>query len=901
MNAMPLLADRGQIGTFLGALFRYADPGTFVSLRAFDQFERGKPPILIDPILVDDNHALIARAGRAADHVANIAAPAVFAPPVATFSNASHARTVDLANGVALSVEIDAGDAHAKLRQLEHLLGPVTVAITSGSDWVNPDTGEVHPKMHLHWRLSEPTRTPEDHQRLQDARWLAAVLVEADRSAAPSAHPLRWPGSWNRKGTAKLAGIVMHNDAAELHLGDAFEALQTAVEASGLGKADDGPRVSGEPQAPLPLIASAFAALPNADVPWDEWTRMGMAVWRATGASEEGLAIWAEWSAKSGKHTEEACADRWRHYSTSPPQRIGAGTIFHMARLAGWVRPTRAASAPPQNDETDAGYWRSVASDPAAATGRRQHGAGEPEPWPDPVDFLAAGDLVAAPLLQADHVPDALHLFAADTAKRMGVDPTSVALSALVCCASCISEEWAVQPKRRDYTWTENARLWGAIVGEPSILKSPVIAACTRPIDKLDAEARARHVEAMKLYRVALQAARADKSGMTPEPPYPRLDRYLVEGATVEALSEVLRDDEEAKQRGPQGKVLSRHDEMSEFFGGLDRYKSGAKGGSDRGAYLRLYNGGRYTVDRIGRGTFAVPSWSACFVGGIQPGPIQRIARDAADDGLRQRFVYVVPDRQGRGEDAAPDAAAGQRYAALFPALVALHPGRPIGGGPIPSVVLDEGAHQHRDHVDAMARALAGMPDTSPRLKTALEKWPGLFARLALTFHLVDVADARAQHRPQPVLQVIPATTAAKVAAFMLEVLLPHLQRADALMFLSEQSGHASWVAGYILAHGLTKITTRDVTRAYGALRPPEMKRELASVMESLVTVGWLEPEQSSNPAKKDASTWQVNPAVHTRYAERSERERERRRQARESIAAAVALRRAAQEARGAA
>jgi hypothetical protein len=51
----------------------------------------------------------------------------------------------------------------------------------------------------------------------------------------------------------------------------------------------------------------------------------------------------------------------------------------------------------------------------------------------------------------------------------MGVDPTVVALPALVTLASVISEEWALQPKQRDNTWTENARICGAVVWRPPI------------------------------------------------------------------------------------------------------------------------------------------------------------------------------------------------------------------------------------------------------------------------------------------------------------------------------------------------------------------------------------------------------------------------------------------------
>ncbi len=456
-------------------------------------------------------------------------------------------------------------------------------------------------------------------------------------------------------------------------------------------------------------------------------------------------------------------------------------------------------------------------------------------------------------------------------------------------CASVASDNWRVQPKRHDYSWTENPRLWGAIVGEPSILKTPVIRAATRPIDLLDAEARAHHAEDMRIYKQQLRLAKADKSGATPEPVHPKLNRYLIEGATVDAISEVLRDDREAYQCAPARKVLSRHDEMSEFFAGLDRYHPGGKGGSDRGAYLRLYDGDRYTVDRIGRGTFAIPNWSACFLGGIQPGPIQNIAKTAAEDGLLQRFLYAVPGPQEAGVDRKPDTKAQNQYNALFPALAALSPPRTPDGKHFQTVVFHADAHQHREAVDAMIRIMTLMPDTSPQLLSAFGKWPGMFARIALTFHLIELANAAANNITPPYYSlVITEETSRRAADFMLDIALPHLLRAHRLMFSTKQTGHASWIAGYILAEQLDRITSRDVVRAYGALRAPEARDELIDVMASLTTIGWLEPETPTN-LMKPVNAWQVNPAVHVMFAPRHEREKARREKAREDIAAHIA------------
>src|SRR6185437_14211846 len=113
-------------------------------------------------------------------------------------------------------------------------------------------TGEVHPKLHLHWRLSEPTRDDEDHAKLRLARDLASRLVGADATGKPVVHPLRWPGSWNQKtDKPRLARIVALTDA-ELHLPDALDRVSEAIEAAGLAQVET--VRSGTPQAHASLV-----------------------------------------------------------------------------------------------------------------------------------------------------------------------------------------------------------------------------------------------------------------------------------------------------------------------------------------------------------------------------------------------------------------------------------------------------------------------------------------------------------------------------------------------------------------------------------------------------------------------------------------------------------------------
>ncbi|MBS7790082.1 DUF3987 domain-containing protein [Roseococcus sp. SDR] len=862
MNAVaPLAVDSAEIAHFVDALFRYADSGTFVSLRAFRDDVGGVFEISAHSINPHLN-TLIQAATQAAHRAANAPFPVTFCPPPATFNNPDKADEASLANGLVLSVECDSNPRVARTR-LEGLLGPATLVVASGGEWLDPEKGEMQPKLHLHWRLTEPTREAADHGRLKQARQVAQRLVGADASNTPIVHPLRWPGSWHRKGSPRLARIVAMDDAREIELQDALDRLQEAAAAAGL---HDHPK-SGE--------GASMGAGEERET--DELIRVVL-------TAED---YHAPLAALAMRYLKGGMAD--------------AQAVLTLRGLMNAVPPE---SRDLKDGSFQAGRWqaryddipRAVSSARAKLGERTEASAAAPGgDWPDPVDFLGDTELTGAPVLRPHHLPDALAPFVFDTAARMGVDPAAVALCAVVAAASVIPDDWRIQPRVHDDTWMESPRLWGAVVGDPSIMKTPVLKTATSPIERLDAEARDRHAEAMRKWREEMAAIKADRAppGIGPLPP--KLDRYLIEGTTVEALTEVLRRDDDAKQRAPSGKVLCRQDEMSGWLAGMDQYKAGGKGGADRAHYLTLFNGGRYVVDRIGRGTFAIPNWSACVLGGIQPEPIQRIAKDAADDGLLQRFLYCLPCGQGDGEDRRPDAAALARYRDLFPALATLRPStgfvelapevkhRPV--------VFHAEAHRHREDINALLKAQGAMPDSSARLKAALAKWPGTFARLALTFHLINIADANARGEHPPVAAVLSEDTARRAAAYMREVLLPHLLRADALLFLTRQTGHARWIAGFILASDEARekgrVTLRDIMRAYQPLRATEHRRELVEVLTTLELMGWLRAEPVKNAAKHP-SGWHVNPKLHTTFAMAAQAERERRQRAQEEMREAI-------------
>jgi hypothetical protein len=184
-----LEADSDEIDRFVRSLFRHASAHTYVSLRCFPQHDGGDGFSIRPFGLYGDNLDLLV---ELATYLATWAAAndGVFCPPVCTFRSAERASEAELAEGLVLSVELDDGDTDEKVAALESVLGPATVIAISGGLWNDPDSQAQYWKMHAHWRLAEPARTPETLQQLKTCRKVAAAL------------------SWHLKATPRLAQII---------------------------------------------------------------------------------------------------------------------------------------------------------------------------------------------------------------------------------------------------------------------------------------------------------------------------------------------------------------------------------------------------------------------------------------------------------------------------------------------------------------------------------------------------------------------------------------------------------------------------------------------------------------------------------------------------------------------
>jgi hypothetical protein len=226
--------DRDQLEMFVDALLRHRGTVGYLSFRSFLDNNKVLKPIRTVGLAHSKFDEIIDIAVEQARRAAQNPQPAVFCPPIAVFGNSVvasdregwQAREQDLLLGLVISVECDQHPDEARAK-LEEILGPATVVVKSGGQWINGNA-EPEDKLHLHWRLAVPAKG-DDLKKLKQARKLATAIVGGDASNVPSVHCLRWPGSYHRKSAPRLCKIVHLNADREVHLDEALRLLIAAA------------------------------------------------------------------------------------------------------------------------------------------------------------------------------------------------------------------------------------------------------------------------------------------------------------------------------------------------------------------------------------------------------------------------------------------------------------------------------------------------------------------------------------------------------------------------------------------------------------------------------------------------------------------------------------------------
>jgi len=99
--------------------------------------------------------------------------------------------------------------------------------------------------------------------------------------------------------------------------------------------------------APLPLLSAVLQAL-DPDLGYDEWLRVGAALFHVTGASDEGFALFDRWSSAGCKYRgPRETAAKWRSFRLDHPHPAGMGTLRWMVERAGHEWEDVCAAAEP--------------------------------------------------------------------------------------------------------------------------------------------------------------------------------------------------------------------------------------------------------------------------------------------------------------------------------------------------------------------------------------------------------------------------------------------------------------------------------------------------------------------------------------------------------------------------
>jgi putative DNA primase/helicase len=818
--------DPEQVAAFVDALFRYADGGSWVSLRGFRDDVDNEPPIDIKGVPVNGNLSSITGAATAlARTCANYQFPAVFCPPIATFSDRKKATEAALKNGLALSVELDA-DAERGRKRLEFLFGvPATVVVASGGIYTDPKTGEAKPKLHLHWRLKEPTRDAEAHKRLKQARAMATALVGGDASNKPVVHPIRWPGSVHRKGEPKLCRIVALNPDAEIDLQDALSILLDIqpefrkADGRGSGTAPSG---DGEDRETPELVRALLA----------------------------GEDLHSTLLALSMRYLKRGMAAE--HVVTT---------------LRGLVQ----AVPPERRDGDRPGRWQARYDDIPRMVRQAEEklgdtGTGHGAPWPDP-EPLPEGLPPVAPF-PLELLPSAIRPWVEDAAERTQAPPDYIAVAVMVALGSVLGRQITIRPKRQD-DWTVVPNLWGAVIGPPGVLKTPALEEALRHLRAMECEAKQAFDEETKIWtsreevdreRKKLRAEAIKKrlkdnqdpdriardlAADTVEVPPPTRRRFLANDATIEKLGELLRDN-------PNGVLLYR----DELMGWLRSLESEGRE-ADRAFYLEAWNGtGRFTYDRIGRGTLDIDAACLGVLGGIQPGPLltylgSRAWEGGGADGLLQRFqVAVWPDipRDWRNVDRWPNAAARDQAGAAFRRFASIASETSASASGLPFVRFDPDAQRAFETWRGKLEQRLRAGNIHPALEAHLAKYRSLLPALALICHLAD-------HNVSPVNHL-----AICRAEAWLDYLESHARRIYDALLRSDQT--AARALGEHINDLPSPFRIRDVYRpCWTGLTTKEAAQE---AVDTLADLGWLRVEQpkAGKSGGRPAALYPVNPKL---------------------------------------
>ena len=470
---------------------------------------------------------------------------------------------------------------------------------------------------------------------------LAAAEV-TDAGAKDASHVFRLPGSINDK-VAVLERNGGHPWPARVTLWkpERRYTLDEIVERV--------PR-NAEPKATRKADADGQHCKPSGDHGLDILQRFNMVLGQG---SDGGVNIRCPWSGEHSGETSDSATTYWPRKSGKKPGfkcMHGHCDGRGIKDLHVWLRAMDPTFDPRPRDRRRTGIEHApLPNGEAKPNGTDEKAAALPIEWPD----IDPG-LIEAPRSDVPEFPDYVfppkwREWIGATAEGAGAPVDYVGMGLLGNVAGVTGCGVFVEATS---SWREPVVVWSAIIGAPSMHKSPALTEARRLIDKVESDARKDDADRRRKIETKIEAAKlaeerwrdeVAEAAKTEKPPPLKpaaadiveafvATQMIVEDTTVESLVDVVRGN-------PRGVILWR-DELSGWLQNFSRYS----GGNDRAFWLERWPAGPATVNRKNRPAVRVERLGVSIIGGIQPDRLGEICGDD-DDGMASRFLFAWPER----------------------------------------------------------------------------------------------------------------------------------------------------------------------------------------------------------------------------------------------------------------
>jgi putative DNA primase/helicase len=511
--------------------------------------------------------------------------------------------------------------------------------------------------------------------------------------------------------------------------------------------------------------------------------------------------------------------------------------------------------------------------------------------WREPKDLRP--ELPAVPTFALDNLPEAFRGLVEEVSEGMQVPFDFAACATIASLAGSIGHRAVVQPKKLDTSWTLTCNLWGMNIGNPGLMKSPILQLITKPLESIQREwneiqeadeaVHQKLEEQIKLekevYASQYKAAFKDGKPLPPEPDFtlwkPGERRLVISDCTFEALHQI--------QSANAAGVYQVRDELVGFFCGLER--DGREG--ERQYWLTAWNGdGGFTVDRIGRGTIYVPYVCASLFGNAVPARVRFyltsvLSGAPGDDGFLPRFqVMCWPDspRTWKYIDRVNSKAAANAAEQVYRSLVRLSGKNPLR--------LQFNAESQELFIGWLTNLEARVRSdtTNPVMASHIFKYKKLMPVLAGIFELADCA-----RRGELETKVTPEQNYLTYARRIRLEEPPPVELSEATPIHAINTQRAISLCDYFEAHAervYSCIITPEIRASHalarhikkGDLNSPFSSRDISrpcwvdlntvelidAALEHLADLGWIRPVEMPPSPKggRPSERWEINPKI---------------------------------------